>query len=69
VIVSKLQDEDSYKFVGECYLHGFMDAGVITLQIKGVLKEQFILAWIEKNPQQGGLIKMEDDVLSMMERW
>jgi hypothetical protein len=44
VIVRKLQDEDSYKFVGECYVHGFMDAEVITLQIKGVLKEQFILA-------------------------
>jgi hypothetical protein len=44
VIVRKFQDEDSYKFVGECYLHGFMDAEVITLQIKGVLKEQFILA-------------------------
>lgn len=43
VIVRKLQDEDSYEFVGECCLHSFMDAEAITLQIKGVLKEQFVL--------------------------
>jgi hypothetical protein len=43
VIVRKLQDEDSYEFVGECCLHSFMDAEAITLQIKGVLREQFIL--------------------------
>jgi hypothetical protein len=44
VILRKLQDQDSYEFVGECYLHSFMDAEAIAMQIKGVLKEQeFIL--------------------------
>jgi len=44
VILRKSQDGKVYEFVGECYLHGFMDAEAIALQIKGVLKEQdFIL--------------------------
>jgi hypothetical protein len=44
VILRKLLDEKSYEFVGECYLHGFMDAEAIVFQVRGVLKEQeFIL--------------------------
>jgi hypothetical protein len=44
VILRKPQDEDFYEFVGECYLHGFMDAEAIALHIKGVLEEQeFVL--------------------------
>jgi hypothetical protein len=44
VILRRLQDDESYEFIGECYLHGFMDAEAIALQIKGVLKERdFIL--------------------------
>jgi hypothetical protein len=44
VILRKREDQDYYEFVGECYLHGFMDAEAIALQIKGVLKEQeFVL--------------------------
>lgn len=40
VIVRKLQDQESYEFVGECYLHGFVDAEAIALQIRGDLEEQ-----------------------------
>jgi len=44
VILRKFQDENFYEFVGECYLHGFMDAEAIALHIKGVLEEQeFVL--------------------------
>ena len=44
VILRKRQDENFYEFVGECYLHGFMDAEAIALHIKGVLEEQeFVL--------------------------
>jgi hypothetical protein len=44
VILRKLQNEEFYEFIGECYLHGFMEAEAIALQIQGVLKEQeFIL--------------------------
>ena len=40
VILRKVQDQELYEFVGECYLHGFMDAEAIALQIRGVLTEQ-----------------------------
>jgi hypothetical protein len=43
VILRKLQDQNSYDFVGECYLHGFMDAEAIAMQIKGILKEQGLI--------------------------
>jgi hypothetical protein len=33
----------SYTFVGETYLHGFMDAEAIAFQVKGILKEQEFL--------------------------
>lgn len=40
VILRRLEDDEFYQFVGECYLHGFMDAEAVALQIKGVLHEQ-----------------------------
>ncbi|KAE9372389.1 hypothetical protein N431DRAFT_408603 [Stipitochalara longipes BDJ] len=44
VILRKLQDQESYAFVGECYLDGFMDAEAIALHLRGDLNEQeFIL--------------------------
>jgi hypothetical protein len=42
VAVRKNLDQ-SYMFVGETYLHGFMDAEAIAFQVKGVLKEQAFL--------------------------
>lgn len=39
VILRKFQDMESYEFIGECYLHDFMDAEAIAFQMKGVLKE------------------------------
>ncbi len=44
VILRKSQDENFYEFIGECYLHGFMDAEAVALHIKGVLEEhEFVL--------------------------
>ena len=44
VVLRKLDDISSYMFVGECYLHGFMDGEAIAMQVKKELKEQdFIL--------------------------
>jgi hypothetical protein len=44
VLLRKRADEAEYAFVGESYLHGFMDVEAIALQGKGDLKEQkFIL--------------------------
>lgn len=45
VVLRPSTEVDSYKFVGECYLHGFMDAEAIALHMKGVLQEKiFALA-------------------------
>ena len=44
-VVLRKRGEDSYSFVGECYVHGFMDAEAIAFQIKGQLKEKtFVLS-------------------------
>jgi hypothetical protein len=35
---------EEYRFVGECYLHGFMDAEAIAMQVRGDFQVQdFIL--------------------------
>ena len=45
VVLRKRTDQESYQFIGECYLHGFMDAEAIAFQVKGRLKEHsFILS-------------------------
>lgn len=45
VVLRKRPDSNSYAFVGECYLHGFMDAEAIALHVEGKLAEQnFILS-------------------------
>jgi hypothetical protein len=45
VVLRKRAKDHSYVFIGECYLHGFMDAEAIAYQVKGQLKEQtFILS-------------------------
>jgi hypothetical protein len=44
VVLRKVHDEVYFEYVGECYLHNFMDAEAIALQIRGALKEQdFVL--------------------------
>lgn len=41
---SELPSNKAYRFIGECYLHGFMDAEAIAWQIKGELEEdEFVL--------------------------
>jgi len=43
VVLRKLEGVDqSYKFVGECYLHGFMDAEAIAMHRKGLLDAEDI---------------------------
>jgi hypothetical protein len=43
-VVLRKRSEAEYLFVGECYLHGFMDAEAIAMQVKGHLKAQdFVL--------------------------
>ncbi|KAG0647087.1 Heterokaryon incompatibility protein [Hyphodiscus hymeniophilus] len=43
-VVLRKRTDDSYIFIGESYLHGFMDAEAIVYQMKGTLKEQnFVL--------------------------
>ncbi|RFU23924.1 hypothetical protein B7463_g12414, partial [Scytalidium lignicola] len=43
-VVLRSGDNDTYKLIGECYLHGFMDGEGIVMDEKGQLKEQhFIL--------------------------
>lgn len=45
VVLRKRTGDESYSFIGECYLHGFMDAEAIAFQVKGELKERsFILS-------------------------
>jgi hypothetical protein len=45
VVLRKTTDGNSYTFIGECYLHGFMDAEAIAFQVKGELfEENFILS-------------------------
>jgi hypothetical protein len=44
VVLRKHDGSNSYMFVGECYLHGFMDGKAIVLQVKKEIEEQeFIL--------------------------
>ncbi|KFY34036.1 hypothetical protein V495_08222 [Pseudogymnoascus sp. VKM F-4514 (FW-929)] len=44
VLLRKRPYDGSYRFLGECYLHGFMDAEAIVLNIKGVVHEEtFVL--------------------------
>jgi hypothetical protein len=44
VVLRKRKEENCYSFIGECYLHGFMDAEAIEMHVKKVLNEQnFIL--------------------------
>jgi hypothetical protein len=44
VVLRKRQEENRYTFIGECYLHGFMDAEAIARRVKKELIEQnFIL--------------------------
>lgn len=43
-VVLRKRIGEEYFFVGECYLHGFMDAEAIVMQVKGQLKEEkFVL--------------------------
>jgi hypothetical protein len=45
VVIRKKADGKSYSFIGECYLHGFMDAEAIAYQVKGEVKEHsFVLS-------------------------
>lgn len=34
---------NTYQFIGECYLHGFMDGEAIAFQIKGALQEEIFI--------------------------
>ena len=44
VVLRKMVESDCYMLVGECYLHGFMDAEAIVMQLKETLKARdFIL--------------------------
>ena len=43
VVLRKRSHEESYVFLGECYLHGFMDAEAIVSQIKGIFEVEDLL--------------------------
>jgi hypothetical protein len=43
VVLRRLDEDNSYTFIGECYLHGFMDGEAIAMQVKKDIKEQEII--------------------------
>lgn len=43
VVLRKKESSSSYTFVGECYMHGFMDGEAIAMQMKGALVEKKIV--------------------------
>jgi hypothetical protein len=43
VVLRRLDEHNSYTFIGECYLHGFMDGEAIAMQVKKEIKEQEII--------------------------
>jgi hypothetical protein len=39
-VVLRKSGEDSYGFIGDCYIHDFMDGEAIAMAMKGIMDEQ-----------------------------
>ena len=40
VVMRMREDQNSYQFVGECYINGFMDGEAVAMTVKGNMKEE-----------------------------